>query len=60
VEKHGRAGQATDDNIIWRMRFACWIINDRDINSKYVILSVRISTATMATLPVPVAARSKA
>jgi hypothetical protein len=25
VEKYGGAGQATDDNIIQRMRFACWI-----------------------------------
>jgi len=23
VEKYGKAGQATDDNIIWRMRFGC-------------------------------------
>jgi hypothetical protein len=25
VEKYGTAGQATDDNTIQRMRFACWI-----------------------------------
>jgi hypothetical protein len=25
VEKYGTARQATDDNIIRRMRFACWI-----------------------------------
>jgi len=25
VVKYGRAGQATYDNIIRRMRFACWI-----------------------------------
>ena len=25
MEKHGTAGQATDNNIIRRMRFACWI-----------------------------------
>jgi hypothetical protein len=25
VEKYGRAGQATDDNIIRHMLFACWI-----------------------------------
>jgi len=23
AEKYSRIGQATDDNIIWRMRFAC-------------------------------------
>jgi hypothetical protein len=25
VEKCGRAGDATDDSIIWCMHFACWI-----------------------------------
>jgi len=25
VVKHGKAGQATDDNIIMRMRIASWI-----------------------------------
>jgi hypothetical protein len=25
VEKVGRDGQATDDNIIRRLRFACWV-----------------------------------
>jgi hypothetical protein len=27
VEKYGKAGQATDENTIPRMRFACWITN---------------------------------
>ena len=27
VEKYGTAGQATDDNIVRRMRFACWTSN---------------------------------
>jgi hypothetical protein len=30
VGKYGRAGQATDDNIIRRMRFACWITKAAD------------------------------
>jgi hypothetical protein len=38
VEKYGRAGQATDDNITWRMRFACWINKSTDTRSEYVIL----------------------
>jgi hypothetical protein len=38
VEKNGRAGQATDDNIIQRMRFVCWITKATDIHSEYVIL----------------------
>ena len=25
VEKYGAAREATDDNIIWCMRFACWV-----------------------------------
>ena len=29
MEKYGRTRQATDRNIIWRMRFACWITKER-------------------------------
>jgi hypothetical protein len=39
VEKYGRAGQATDDNIIRRMRILCWIIKATDTHSEYVILT---------------------
>ena len=35
TEKYCRAGQATVDNIIRRMRFACWITTDT--HSEYVI-----------------------
>ena len=38
VEKCGRAEQATEDNIIWRMRIACWIPQATDTHSEYVIL----------------------
>jgi len=38
VEKYGRARQATDDDIIWRMRIACWIPKATDKHSEYVIL----------------------
>jgi len=38
VEEHCRAGQATDDNIIWRMRVACWIRKATNTHSEYVIL----------------------
>jgi hypothetical protein len=31
-----RTGQATDDNIIWRMCFACWITMAADAHSRYV------------------------
>jgi hypothetical protein len=34
----GRARQATDDNIIRRMRFACWITKATDTHSEYVII----------------------
>ena len=30
-------GQATDENIIWRMRFACWITKATDTHSEHVI-----------------------
>ena len=46
MEKYCRAGQATDGNIMGRMRIACWI-------SKATVTSLRIcnnycfSTATM-------------
>jgi hypothetical protein len=38
VEKYATARQATDDNIIRRMRFACWITKVTDTHSQYVIL----------------------
>ena len=38
MEKYGRARQATDDNIIRRMRFACWITKATDTHSQYIIL----------------------
>ena len=38
MEKYGRAGQATDDDIIRHMRIACWITKPTDIHSEYVIL----------------------
>jgi hypothetical protein len=38
VEKYGRARQATDDNIIRRMRFACWITKATDTHLEYVII----------------------
>ena len=40
VEKCGAAGQATDDNKIRRMRFACWITKATDTrrNMEYLLL----------------------
>jgi hypothetical protein len=38
MEKYGMAGQDTDDSIIRRMRFACWINKATDTHSEYVIL----------------------
>jgi hypothetical protein len=38
VEKYGTARQATDDNIIRRMRFECWITKATDTHSEHVIL----------------------
>jgi hypothetical protein len=39
IEKYGRARQAIDDNIIWLMRFACWITKAIVTHSEYVILN---------------------
>jgi hypothetical protein len=38
VEKYGRARQATDDNIIRRLRFAFWMTKATDTHSEYVII----------------------
>ena len=37
-KKCGGAREATDDNVIRRMRFACWITKAEDTHSEYVIL----------------------
>jgi hypothetical protein len=37
-KNYGTAGQATDDNITRRMRFACWITKATDTHSECVIL----------------------
>ena len=34
------AGKATDDNMIQRMRFACWVTKVADTHSEYVILII--------------------
>jgi hypothetical protein len=38
VEKYGTARQATDDNTIRRMRFACWVTKATDTHSRCVTL----------------------
>jgi len=38
MSKYGRARQATDDNIIRRMRIVCWITKFTNTHSEYVIL----------------------
>ena len=38
MEKYGPTGQATEDNIIRRTRFACRITKATGIHSEYVIL----------------------
>jgi hypothetical protein len=38
VEKYGKTRHATDDNIIRRMRFACWITKATGTHSEYVII----------------------
>ena len=31
--------QATDDNTLWRTRFACWITKPTDTHSEYLTLN---------------------
>jgi hypothetical protein len=38
VEKYSRAGQATDNNKIRSVRFACWINKAKNTHSEYVII----------------------
>ena len=47
AEKCGSAEATTDNNTIWRMRFACWTTKATNTHSEYVILSC-FSTSTMA------------
>jgi hypothetical protein len=37
VEKYGTAREATNDKIIRRMRFACWVTDATDTHSESVI-----------------------
>jgi hypothetical protein len=37
IETRGTAGQTTDRNIIWRIRFTCWINKATSTHSEYVI-----------------------
>ena len=41
TQKYDRAGQATDDNTIQRLRFACWINKAINTHSENVIELVR-------------------
>jgi hypothetical protein len=39
VEKCSRTGQITDGSIVWRMRFACWIIKAAVAHSNCEIIT---------------------
>ena len=38
MRRYGTARQATDNNIIWRILYACWIAKATNTYSKYEIL----------------------
>jgi hypothetical protein len=38
VKKYGTSGQTTDDNVMRRMRVACWITNATNTHSECVII----------------------
>jgi hypothetical protein len=44
VEKYARARQATGDNIIWRMCFACWVTKAADTLSRCNIYCFSMAT----------------
>ena len=48
MEKYGTTRQATDGNIIRRMRVACWIPKARDTHT-HIICNAFFSAATMVT-----------
>jgi hypothetical protein len=48
-KKHGRAGQATDDNITRRMCIVCWITKSTGTHSEYGIAAYCYFTATAVT-----------
>jgi hypothetical protein len=37
MEKYDTAGEVINDNIIWNMRFACWITKAADTHSRHNI-----------------------
>ena len=41
MQKHDTAGQATDENIMGRMRFTCWINKATDTHREYAIMVAR-------------------
>ena len=49
MEKYAGAREAINDNIIWRMRFACWITNAVYTHSEDVKLIVFTSTVLLLT-----------
>ena len=50
MEKYGKAGQATDYDIIRRMRIECWITKDTCTHSTCNVITSCFCTATMVTL----------
>jgi hypothetical protein len=46
VEKYGSPKQATDDNITWSMRFACWITKATHTRARSVLNTYCFSTTT--------------
>jgi hypothetical protein len=43
--KYGREGQSTDDNVIRRMHFACWIAKATNTHSLSLSLSLSLRTS---------------
>ena len=39
-KKYGRARQTSDDNVMWRMRLGCYIMNVTDTHTEYVVILI--------------------
>jgi len=49
VEKYGTAKQTTDDDIMWRMHFACWVTRQEFRRTPIILNTYCFSIATVVT-----------
>lgn len=49
MEKYGTVRQATDDDIMWCVHFACWVIRQEYRRTPIILNTYRFSIATVVT-----------